>query len=136
MPDDIHDFAVAVSRLGRRLRQERQSDLTPTQFSVMGTLRVLGPATPTAIARRERVSTPSITRTLNCLTDARLIDRQTDPTDRRQVLITISAEGDRILTEERERRNAWLAARLAELSDEEHGILMGAAALMTEIATS
>ena len=66
MPTDSHQLARAVARLNRRLRQERQSDLTPTQMSVLGSISILGSSTPGAIAAHERVQPPSITRTLTC----------------------------------------------------------------------
>ncbi len=54
MPNDTQRLALAVARLNRRLRQERQSELTPTQLSVLGTLTQLGPTSPSAVAARER----------------------------------------------------------------------------------
>ena len=70
-----------MARLNRRLRQERQTDLTPTQLSVLGAVRTLGPSTPSAIAVHERVQPPSITRVLTCLVDDGLALREPHPDD-------------------------------------------------------
>lgn len=125
-----------MARLGRRLRQERQSDLTPTQLSVLWSVRQLGASTPSAIAAREQVRPPSITRSLNYLVEAGLATRETHPDDGRQFLISISEKGEAVLDEERNRRDLWLQQRLSELTPSELATLEEAAALMERLAVS
>jgi DNA-binding MarR family transcriptional regulator len=136
MPTDSHQLARAVARLNRRLRQERQTDLTPTQLSVLGAVRQLGSATPGQIAHQERVQPPSITRTLNCLVDEGLAVREPHPDDGRQVLISVSDKGEVVLAEERDRRDQWLARRLHELTTAERKTLREATALLERLAQS
>lgn len=136
MPTDSHQLARSVARLNRRLRQERQTDLTPTQLSVLGTILKLGPSTPSAIAAHERVQPPSITRTLTSLVDEGLAIRDPHPDDGRQVLISVSDKGDAVLAEERDRRDQWLARRLVELTTPERKTLREAAALLERLAAS
>ena len=136
MPSDSQKLAQSVARLARRLRQERQSDLTATQLSVLGTIRTKGPLTPGAIAAHERVQPPSMTRTVNRLVDAGLATRVQHPDDGRQVLITISDKGEDVLDEERARRDQWLARRLAELTTADRRLLRDATALLDKLATS
>jgi DNA-binding MarR family transcriptional regulator len=136
MPSDSHQLARSVARLNRRLRQERQTDLTPTQLSVLGSVLKIGPATPSAIAAHERVQPPSITRTLTCLVDEGLAIREPHPHDGRQVLISISDKGDAVLAEERDRRDEWLARRLADLTTPERTTLREATALLEKLAAS
>jgi DNA-binding MarR family transcriptional regulator len=135
MPTDAHQVARAVARMNRRLRQERHSDLTPTQLSVLGAICVLGTATPSAIAAHERVRPPSITRTLTCLVDDGYAVRQPHPDDGRQVLVSLSEQGQAVLAAERARRDQWLAHRLAGLTTAERTTLRQAAALMERLAT-
>lgn len=123
MPTDSQRLAHAVARLHRRLRQERQSTLTPTQLSVLGVVAQIGPATPGSIAAVERVRPPSITRVLNHLVECGYVTRAPHPDDGRQILIELSAEGDRILSDERERRDAWLEERLAGLDGSQQRLL-------------
>lgn len=134
MPVDTHDLARSVVHLNRRLRQERQSALTPTQLSVLGSTLKLGPATPSAIAAHEGVQPPSMTRVLTQLLDEGLVIREPHPSDGRQVLVSISAKGDAVLAEERGRRDLWLGQRLQELTAAERKILREAAALMERLA--
>lgn len=136
MPTDSHKLARSVARLNRRLRQERQTDLTPTQLSVLGTILTLGPSTPSAIAAHERVQPPSITRSLNCLVDEGLAIRDPHPDDGRQVIISVSDKGEAVLAEERDRRDQWLARRLADLTTAERKTLREAAALLEQLAES
>lgn len=136
MPTDSQKLAQSVVRLSRRLRQERHSDLTANQLSVLGTLRTNGPLTPSAIAAHERVQPPSMTRTVNCLTEAGLVTRVPHPEDGRQVLITISAKGEETLAAERARRDQWLALRFAELETAERKLLRDATALLAKLAGS
>lgn len=134
MPTDSHHLARSVARLNRRLRQERRTDLTPTQLSVLGAILKIGPATPSAIAAHERVQPPSITRTLACLVEESLALREPHPDDGRQVLISLSGKGEAVLAEERERRDRWLAERLAELTESERKLLREASALLERLA--
>ena len=136
MPTDSHQLARSVARLNRRLRQERQTELTPTQLSVLGSIRTIGPATPSAIAAHERVQPPSITRTLNCLVDEGLAIREPHPDDGRQVIMSVSVKGEAVLAEERARRDQWLAHRLAELTTAERKVLREATALLDRLAAS
>lgn len=129
-----HDLAQAVQRLNRRLRQERRSDLTPSQLSVLGTVVALGPATPSAIAARERVRPPTLTRVLKCLEKADLVVRAPHPDDGRQVLVSVAPLGEHMLTQERDRRDEWLAAQVDALSVDQRRLLTEAAALLEQLA--
>lgn len=136
MPTDSHKLAQSVARLNRRLRQERQTDLTPTQLSVLSAIVKLRSATPSAIAGHERVQPPSITRTLTCLVDEGFAIREPHPDDGRQVLISISDKGQAVLAEERDRRDEWLAKRLAGLTTADRRTLREATGLLNRLAES
>lgn len=134
MEPDVHLFARAVARLNRRLRQERQSELTPTQLSTLATMATLGPCTPGQIAAFERIQPPSVTRTLNGLIDLGLVTRDPHPDDGRQVLVALSEHGITMLAEERDRRDAWLQDRLNGMTPDERRTLHDATELMARLA--
>lgn len=136
MPNDSQRLARSVARLNRRLRQERQSELTASQLSVLGSIMTLGPATPSAIAAHERVQPPSVTRILNCLVDDGLVSREPHPDDGRQVLVSLSDKGENVLADERARRDEWLGRRLAELTAAERAVLRQAADLLEGLASA
>jgi DNA-binding MarR family transcriptional regulator len=132
--EEAHALARAVARLNRRLRQERRSELTPTQLAVLGTISLLAPATPGAVAAREGVQPPSLTRTLGSLVEAGLVVRRPHPDDGRQVLVSVSARGEDVLAAERERRDVWLAEQLEALPASERESLRRAAEVFEQIA--
>jgi DNA-binding MarR family transcriptional regulator len=129
-------LASSIVRLSRRLRTERHSDLTPNQLSALGTMRSQGALTLSALAAHEKVQPPSMNRTVNGLAERGLIRREPHPTDGRQVLLTISQTGDRILDAERRRRDAWLDQRLRELSAEDRAVLRDATVILERLAQS
>lgn len=130
-------LCVAIVRLSRRLKRERPDEgLTPTQLSALGTLELHGAMTPTELAAREKVRPPSMTRTLACLGDLALVERTDHPTDGRQSMASITAAGRELLREDRTRREAWLARRLAELSPEEREALSAAARLIERLSAA
>lgn len=118
------DFRLAVTRLSRRLRRERAvGALTPSQFSVLTTLDAHGPMTPSTLAEHERVQPPSMTRILGHLEQSRLVSRSADTTDKRQYIVALTEAGNATVADERRRKDAWLAQRLAELSDEDRAAI-------------
>jgi DNA-binding MarR family transcriptional regulator len=128
---------VSVMRLSRRLRVERADHgLTLTQISVLATLDRHGPLTPRELALHERVQPPSMTRTLAGLEERGLIVRTPHASDGRQHLISLAAPAAALLREDRRRRDAWLAQRLAELSQVERDVLRAAAPIIDRITSA
>jgi DNA-binding MarR family transcriptional regulator len=129
------DLRVSVMRLARRIRQQRSADdISVGQYSVLGALVTHGPRTPRELAEHERVQPPSMTRTINCLLEAGLVERTDHPFDGRQVLVSVTDHGARIIEETRKQRTAWLAQRLAELTPAERTTLAEAAQLVLRLA--
>jgi DNA-binding MarR family transcriptional regulator len=125
---------VSVMRLGRRLRAERVvTDLSLTQMSALGTLDRHGPLTPRELADHEKVQPPSMTRVLAGLEERGLILRTPHETDGRQHLVSLTADAKALLKEDRRRRDAWLAQRLAELTQEERDVLHAAAPVIERL---
>ena len=131
------DLRVYVMKLARRIRQQRSDeDISTGQYAVLGALVTHGPRTPRELADHERVQPPSMTRTLNCLVEAGLVMRTDHPEDGRQVLMTVTEEGTRVVIETRKRRTAWLAQRLAELTPDERATLAEASRIALRLAES
>ena len=131
------ELRIALVRSTRRLRMERSStEITDGQHSVLAALSKLGPLTPGHLADREHVQPPSMTRTVAALVEAGLAAREVHPTDRRQVLVTITSAGEQEVRETRRRRDAWLAQRLAGLTLAERATLAEATEILQRIASS
>lgn len=86
--------------------------------------------TPGALAIRERVRPPSMTRVIASLADMGFVDRAPHPIDGRQVLVSVSESGAELVKAARRVRQEWLAERLATLNRSERDILRSAADLM------
>lgn len=128
------ELRTAVMRTSRRLRIEASGDvLTPGQYTVLAHLRS-GPQTLRGLAELEHVQAPSMTRIVNALTDQGFVSRSAHPEDGRQVLVWITAAGEAVLNEARSQRTAWLAQRVAVLSEEDRLTLSRAARLMQELS--
>ncbi|MDD9207941.1 MarR family transcriptional regulator [Georgenia sp. 10Sc9-8] len=130
------EVRVGVMRLSRRLRAEQQAvtgSVSEGQFCVLADLKNVGPQTPKELADREQVQPPSMTRTVGPLVELGLVARETHPDDRRQVVLSLTEAGDRMVTEARQRRTAWLARRLAGLTSQERETLRAAAHILRRI---
>ena len=125
------DLSLAVMRLSRQLRFRRpQSPVSLSQLSALATLANEGPMTPGALAIRERVRPPSMTRVIASLADEGFVDRAPHPVDGRQVLVSVSESGAELVKAARRARQEWLAERLATLDSNQRATLREAADLM------
>ena len=128
------DLSLAVIRLARQLRFRRpDSPVSLSQLSALSTLDKDGPMTPGALAIRERVRPPSMTRVIASLAELGFVDRCAHPDDGRQVLVSVSSSGRELIDVERRASQEWLQQRLAELTPEERKTLLAAADLMFAI---
>ncbi|MFD6448434.1 MarR family winged helix-turn-helix transcriptional regulator [Promicromonospora sp. NPDC060204] len=121
--------------MSRRLRAERgEADLPEGQFGILTVLHKHGEMSPGSLAEHERVRPPSMTRAVNTLAELGLVEKVEHATDRRQVVVRLTAAGEREVAETRRRRDAWLTKQLSTLTVEEREILAGASELLIRIA--
>ncbi len=131
------ELRLSVMRLRRRLANERHPDneLSLNQMAVLGCLfRNGGAMTVGELAAAERVQPPSMTRTVNCLEGSGDVVRRPHETDGRQVVVELSGQGRARVLADRDRRDAWLAQRLRELTPEERAVLRKAAPILADLA--
>jgi DNA-binding MarR family transcriptional regulator len=132
-----HDFRLANGRLARRVRQEQaENELTSGQFSALGAVFRLGPMTLSALSEEERVTPPSMNRTVNALVEAGLVDRAGSAEDGRKVVLTVTDSGLALVRETRKRRDDWIAQRILRLSPDQRQVLAAATEIMKELANS
>src|SRR3954466_16177777 len=112
---------LVVARTARRLRQEAGADLSPSMISALASIDRHGPVTPSELAAHERVQRPTVTRVLARLEELALIERASDPSDRRSSLITASAAGRTLLRRQRSRKDQYLVRRRACRKDQSPG---------------
>ena len=126
----------AVLALGRRLRAERPPEsVTLSALSILGTLNRLGSIPATRLAAEERLQPQSLTRLVATLEKDRLIVRTRSESDRREITIAITKQGERVLTADLRSRQAWLEQAVkSALSERERRLLFAASEVMLKLA--
>lgn len=132
------ELRFAVMRLRRRLVRERHPDneLSLSAMAVLWGLNRHGDLTVGALAAREQVRPPSMTRTVTALADAGLVERHDHPTDGRQVVVRLTDAGRSLVVADGARRDRWLSLRLEELTADERDVLRRAAPILQRLAES
>ncbi len=136
-PGDAHDLRIAVARLARRIRTERDvSDVGNSQMSVIGLLSSHGSLTLTELSDLERITPPSMTRTVSQLVDDGYVTRTRSADDGRKVLLELTSRGRQLAAETRRRRDAWFSDRLEQLTAQERAQLREAVPVLRKLADS
>ncbi|HOC14560.1 MAG TPA: MarR family transcriptional regulator [Propionicimonas sp.] len=128
------DLRIACQRVSRRVRFESSTEIAPHLVSAMANLRH-GPLTPGELAEVERISAPSMTRTVNCLVDKGLVAREDHPSDGRCKVLTLTASGHDLLDRVAQARNDWMVHQLEGLTDAERQLLREATDLLTQVVS-
>lgn len=124
---------LAITRTARRMRQEASPELGPASLSALATIDRLGPLTPSELARAERIQRPTATRLLANLSEKGVVTRAADPTDGRCSIVSATPEGKAMLKRLRGRKNAYLAKRMKDLSDDDVAALERAAEILERV---
>jgi len=129
------DLRMATFRLARRLRAQRAIDsMSDGQFAVLAALTMHGEHTLGQLADRERVTAPSMNRTVTLLEEAGFVSRTPHDDDRRKVVISLTDAGRTVVEETVRRRDAWLDEALELLTEDERKTLAAAARIMRKVA--
>lgn len=124
---------LVVTRLARRLRQQAEVGISPTQHSALATIERQGRLTLGELAVLEQVQPPTVTAAVGRLEEQGLVTRTVDTSDRRVVRVAITATGRKLLDRNRSRKSAYLGRRLRGLSDDERATLERAAVILERI---
>ena len=124
---------LSATRLARVLRRQADIGLSPSQLTALATIDHHGPMTLGALAEHERVAPPTITKVAAKLEAAGYVRRIGDPTDGRVSRVSTTPEGVALLDESRRRKDAWLAARLAQLDADQRQRLAAALDVLEEL---
>jgi len=133
----VEDEAVSRLRLGilrvaRRIRQEADARLTPSQQSTIVQLDRFGAMSLGELARRESVRPASLTRTVQALEAAGMLHREHQPSSRR-VIVDLTDRGRLAAIEIHSRRDAWLTERMNALDEHELDALWAAAPVLERL---
>src|SRR5215510_5038808 len=131
---------LAVSRRALVAAPERparglQPELSDSQLAALAALEK-HTMTPGELAEHEKVQPPSITRVIASLEERGLIQRMPHPSDRRQVVLTVTVHGRDVVRQVRQLREAWLARRLRDLTPAERAVLKDAVPILEKLSQS
>jgi DNA-binding MarR family transcriptional regulator len=133
----VAELSLAIGQLVRRLRMEANpGELSWSQIATLARLDKAGAMTTADLARAEFVKPQSMGTTLADLEQAGLVQRRPHPTDGRQVLFELTAEGVEARRQRNIAKREWLLAAMAGLDPAEQQTLIVAAALIKRLAES
>lgn len=115
--DRLHSLAIHLLRRLRRV--DAESRLSGPRLSALSVVVFGGPVTPSALAKAEQVTRPTITRIVQGLERDGYVTRVPDPLDGRVMRVAATKKGTTVMHEGRRRRVAMLAGLLRELPIEE-----------------
>jgi len=124
----------AVGRLLRRLRAEANpGGLSVSQSAALGRLEEAGGMTTADLARAESMTPQSMGAILTSLEREGLVERRRHPTDGRQILVSLTAQGLEARRSRSAAKQDWLLSAVGRLSAAEQQTLMAAAALIRDL---
>jgi DNA-binding MarR family transcriptional regulator len=130
--DLANEVRIACQRVSRRVRFESGGELAPHLVSALSTLKH-GPKTPSELADAERVSGPSMTKTVGFLVERGLVASAENPADGRSKLLSLTEAGWAELDAVRRARDDWMERKLAGLTAEERNLLRKATELLNRV---
>jgi DNA-binding MarR family transcriptional regulator len=125
---------LALTRVLRALRRHGRSSLTPSQVSALSTLEDLGAMRISAIAAYESLGAPAATRVVSSLEELGLVQRTSDPDDKRASLIDLTDLGRNTLSELWRERTIDINAMLEHLTATERAAIEAALPALEKIA--
>lgn len=135
--NDSEELRLLVQKVARRIRNNRSSaDLSDSQLGVLFQLEANGDRSPGQLAEHERVTPPSMNRTLNGLENSGLVARHPSDDDARRVRVTLTPAGLALIAETRALRSAWFSEQLSGLAPAERRALEAAIPALRRLAQS
>lgn len=102
----------------------QQSGISEQQWRVLRVVDEAGEMEQTAIAQAACLQLPSLTRILRSMEGDGLVDRKTDPTDRRRTLVSVTAAGKALIARHRKRNAEIFETVEAEFGREKLDLLL------------
>jgi DNA-binding MarR family transcriptional regulator len=127
----------AIGQLLRRLRADANpGGLNFSQTAALAKLDENGCMTTADLARAEAMKPQSMSTILASLEQEGLVERNPHPTDGRQILFSLTAQGVAARRKRSTAKQEWLLAAVAKLGSAEQQTLLSAAALIRSLSGS
>lgn len=116
----ILEVIPAIMRVIRKeMRSQRTADLTVPEFRALLHIQQNPGCSLLAVADHVGLTSPTVSKMLDGLVENGLVNRQISHSDRRKVILTLTAHGQSIITVARDGTLAHLESILAPLSHSE-----------------
>ena len=137
-PDETRQILEALSALTRQLARasggpDEGPPMTATQRLAMFETAMSGPLRLSALADRMGITAPTASRAVDGLVDLGLMERQSDPVDRRAVQLDLTRPGRKRVEEKKALAAAALQPGVAALSAQDRARL---ATLLARLANA
>ncbi len=133
----VLDVVPAVMRTIRtEMRTHRGCDINVPQFRTLGYLNRYSGVSLSQLAEHIGLTLPSMSKLVDGLVARKLVSRQVYTGDRRRVTLALTARGRASLASSLEYTEAYLAERLAALSDTDRATIVQAMQLLDPIFRS
>ncbi len=119
-------LGLAAARLTRHLRRRLSGNLSLSQLSALHLIERAGPLAIGELAEAEGAAAATMTRIVDALERDGYVRRRGSTTDRRSVMLSVTAKGRRLVQRRRRSRTAYVATRLARLTPAERRALAAA----------
>ena len=129
-PDDcareLLEVVPPIMRVIRtEMRRQTAPELSVPQFRVLAYLNRNAGGSLSEVADHIGLTRPAMSVLVDGLVNRKLVTRETDPSDRRRLNLTLTRAGQSLYGAARQHTQARLAARLQTLSPAERGALVG-----------
>jgi DNA-binding MarR family transcriptional regulator len=136
-PELAARMRTIVGRMGRSLRQAGgQTDLSPSQSEVLGTVARRGDVRLSELASIEGINPTLLSRIIGKLETAGLLVREADPDDRRAAHVVPTARGRKRYEQIRSERTDALNVAIEALDEQEQQALAAALPVLEALADS
>ena len=124
----IDEMAERLRLVFRAMKRQAVSIAGPDAPShpetfILALLDERGPMTPSALSAAQNVRPQSVGQALDAMSARDWVARGPHPTDRRQILISLTTAGRRALAKGRRLRQAWLVKELGRLKPADRRLL-------------
>lgn len=126
--------AQTVLAISARALAQTDATLTLPQLRVLVVLRGRGPVKLVSLATTLAVNPSTAMRMVGRLEAGGLVDRRTNPANRREVIVSLTGQGGRLVEQVMDHRRAEVAAMVGRLPAEQRAGLVPALRALTQAA--
>jgi DNA-binding MarR family transcriptional regulator len=130
---EIRAIGRALFGLVTTAVRSQPRDMSLTSLSTLATLEMAGPRRITDLAAREGVAQPSMTALVTALERSGLVERRSDPSDRRVALVALTPEGVRYIRKRRQAGVDNFAQLISDLPVDEADALAKSITALTHL---